>query len=89
MTQDEAKQAQQLTEQVVLTRIAKKDAELTAMAAQRQYDNFLSAVVSKTQAADGSASAGGTQMGLTSKEYPTPSANPGPVPTWLSSKSGS
>ena len=56
MTQDEAKQAQQLTEQVVLTRIAKKDAELTALAAQRQYDNFLSNVVSKTQAADGSAS---------------------------------
>ena len=77
MTQEEAKQAQQLTEQVVLTRIAKKDAELTAQAAQRQYDNFLASVVSKGEAAGGSASSG-------------PIAVPsGSAPAWLSSKSGS
>ncbi len=77
MTQDEAKQAQQLTEQVVLTRIAKKDAELTAQAAQRQYDNFLASVVSKGEAAGGSASSG---------QISGPS---GSAPAWLSSKSGS
>ena len=80
MTQEEAKQAQQLTEQVVLTRIAKKDAELTAQAAQRQYDNFLALVVSKGEAAGGSASSG---------PIPVPSGLGSSAPTWLSSKSGS
>jgi hypothetical protein len=74
MTQDEAKQAQQLTEQVVLTRIAKKDAELTAQAAQRQYDNFLASVVSKGEAAGGSSG-------------PVPVPSSGSAPAWL--KSGS
>ena len=75
MTQEEAKQAQQLTEQVVLTRIAKKDAELTAQAAQRQYDNFLASVVSKGEAAGGASSG------------PVPVPSSGSAPTWL--KSGS
>ena len=76
MTQEEAKQAQQLTEQVVLTRIAKKDAEITAQAAQRQYDNFLASVVSKGEAAGGSSG-------------PVPVPSSGSALAWLSSKSGS
>ena len=74
MTQEEAKQAQQLTEQVVLTRIAKKDAEITAQAAQRQYANFLASVVSKGEAAGGSSG-------------PVPVPSSGSAPAWL--KSGS
>ncbi len=80
MTQEQSKKLQAYTEQIVQTRIALKDAQLTAQAAQRQYDNELMSIV---------------QTGLSSDSAPSTLAAvaasvPGPVPTWLSSsKTGS
>jgi hypothetical protein len=85
MTQEQAKQLQQCTEQIVQTRIALKDADLTAKAAQRQYDNALAAIVQAATEGGSAASTGSAPSTLSE----VAKSVPGPVPTWLSSKSGS